>query len=129
MSAGGRGLRRTRASRLTAARDLQDLRDIEMRFQMIGERVKRGFYAGFVGQRRCDAEMREPRLPKGVAGEQAMHIGTLHPAIGRAGAVGAAFDVKQKPRTVGTLAAAAPVCRIVSISTIVSPSTRRSVSA
>jgi len=45
MPAGGGGLRRTRASRLTAARDLQDLRDIEMRFQMIGERVQRGFYA------------------------------------------------------------------------------------
>jgi hypothetical protein len=34
---------------LTAARDLQDLRDIEMRFQMIGERVQRSFYASFVG--------------------------------------------------------------------------------
>jgi hypothetical protein len=42
--------------RLTAARDLQDLRDIEMRFQMIGERVQRGFYAGLVGQRRRDAK-------------------------------------------------------------------------
>src|SRR3954471_7853691 len=106
MSAGGGGLRRARASRLTAARDLEDLRDIEMRFQMIGERVQRGFYAGFVGQRRRDAEMREPRLSKGVAGEQAMHIGALHPAIGRVGAVSTAFDVKQGPRTVGPLAAA-----------------------
>ena len=73
---------------------------------MIGERVQRGFDAGLVGQRRRDAEMREPCLAKGVAGEQAMHIGALHAAIGRAGAVGTAFDVKQRPRAVGTLAAA-----------------------
>ena len=41
---------------LTAARDRQNPLEIEMRFEMIGERVERRFDAGLVGQRRRDAE-------------------------------------------------------------------------
>ena len=65
-------LRRTRASRLTAARDLQDLRDIEMRFQMIGERVQRGFYAGLVGQRRREHRLAGTR--KVIDVEREVHV-------------------------------------------------------
>ena len=100
----GRGLRRARAGRLTAARDFQDPLDVEMRFQVVGERVQCRFYAGFVGQRRRNAELREPRLAKGVTGEQAVHIGALHAAIGRDGAVGTTSDRQHRPHAVAAFA-------------------------
>ena len=53
----GHSLRGAGAGRLTAARDFQDLLDIEMCFQMVGERVQRHFDASLVGQRRRDTEM------------------------------------------------------------------------
>ena len=91
---------------MTAARDLQNFLDIEMCFQMIGECVQCRFYAGLIGQRRCDTEMSKPRFSKGVAGKQAMDIGSLHSAVSRTGAIGPALDIKQRPRAVATFAAA-----------------------
>src|ERR1700754_3643541 len=106
MRAGGGILRRTCAGRLTTARDLQYLFDIDMGFEVVGERIESNFDPRLIGDGGRDAEIGKPRLAKGIAREQAVDVGPLHPAVGRDVAVVAALDLQHWPRAISALAAA-----------------------
>ena len=67
---------------LTAARDREDALDIEMRLEMIGERVERLLDPLLVGEPRRDAENCASQARRNAsAGEQPVHIGALHAAV------------------------------------------------
>ena len=100
------GLRRTGIGGLTASRNAQNGVDIQMSFQMIRQRIERGFDLRRISQRRDNSEMAQPRLSKCVAGEQAVDIGALHPSVGRARAVRASIDRDHRPCAIGAFAAA-----------------------
>ncbi len=99
-------LRRTGIGGLTAACDGQNSLDIQIRFQMIGQRIERGIDFDGVGERRNNPEIGEPRFSKGVTGEQPVDVGALHPSVGRARAVGAPVDRHHRPCAIGAFTVA-----------------------
>ena len=99
-------LRRARARTLTAARDRDDAIDVEMRLEMIGERVERLLDPLLVGELRRDRELRQPGVAEFIRCEQPVHIGAAHAPVARRRAVGTIADREHGPRAVRPFGAA-----------------------
>ena len=77
---------------------------VEMRLDVIGERVERAFDPGaIVLVRRRHAEPREKGAAEEVGREEAVQIGAMHESIGGDGAFRLSINEGKRPRAVGAL--------------------------
>jgi len=63
------------------ARDREQSIDIEMRLEMIGQRIDRGLDLLLVSQRRHLVEILQPGAAEGIAGEEPVDMGALDATI------------------------------------------------